>query len=227
MKKQIEGLNKDILALWDSVPITNRGKLIPLLYSHHALSSGGMVFVGFNPSFNDRVVGNFNFKRFLYRGASNVDYGWLHNFEKNAFDHYPYFTKIKELAVDSGMAVSVLDLFLVRGKNQLDVCSSVLDSRGMLNNFGAAQFAIFKRVLNLCAPKVLVVGNAKASEIIRREMDLVWNESGGYYQFPCCQSDLKFPIHLVSMLSGRRPLDRFSLERLKWHVKHSIRRADS
>jgi hypothetical protein len=95
--------------------------------------------------------------------------------------------------------------------------------KGELNQFGLDQLPIFRDALKAIVPRAIVVTNAFGSEIVRKHFadDLVWDEERGHHWFS--GGDKKVPIFFSSMLSGQRALDRWSYERLVWHIKQSLK----
>jgi hypothetical protein len=98
---------------------------------------------------------------------------------------------------------------------------------GKLNHFALDQLAIFKDALIAVKPKCVVVSNAFGSEIVRKyfKENIQWDEEKGFHWFK--SGDIKVPIFFTSMLSGQRSLDRWSYERLVWHIKQAVKVGNS
>ena len=100
---------------------------------------------------------------------------------------------------------------------------SRIKENGNLNQFALDQISIFKDALTAVNPKCIVVTNASGSEIIREQFDvnLQWDNKRGFHWFK--YGDAKIPIFFTSMLSGQRALDRWSYERLIWHIEQALK----
>ncbi|MEY3784343.1 MAG: hypothetical protein RLZZ230_665 [Candidatus Parcubacteria bacterium] len=68
-----------------------------------------------------------------------------------------------------------------------------------------------------------VVSNAFGSQVVRDYLkeDLVWDKKKGFHCYTGMEK--KVPVFFTSMLSGQRALDRWSYERLVWHIKQAVK----
>lgn len=114
------------------------------------------------------------------------------------------------------------DLFLYKETSQSDFMNRVR-SKGKLNEFGMDQIMLFEEILVQIRPRCVVVTNATASEILREYIqdDLSWDSERGFHWFT--RGGKKIPIFFTSMLSGQRALDRWSYERLVWHIGQAVK----
>ncbi len=90
-------------------------------------------------------------------------------------------------------------------------------------SFFQEQISIAYEVINSLEPKVVVVVNAKASDLILDswKSKLKYSENTGYHNIILNNGE-SIPIFFSGMLSGRRPLDKHSRKRLIWHIKRSL-----
>jgi hypothetical protein len=95
-------------------------------------------------------------------------------------------------------------------------------------DFLSQQIQIAKELIIHIKPKIIVVANTLARDLMLKEHDLgvnffdfKFNEVLGTYQIS--NTELKdTPIFFTSMLTGQRALDNGSFERLKWHIKNVL-----
>jgi len=94
---------------------------------------------------------------------------------------------------------------------------------GKLNQFALDQLAVFKEALHSVNPKCIVVSNAFGSQFVRGYLkeDLVWDKKKGFHWYTGMEK--KVPAFFTSVLSGQRALDRWSYERLVWHVQQTVK----
>jgi hypothetical protein len=76
-------------------------------------------------------------------------------------------------------------------------------------------------VIEESQPRGIVVVNAQASVLYKSNNHLAFDEHRGYY--PQKLAGRNVPVFLSGMLTGQRALDRFSFERLRWHIAKSLR----
>ncbi len=96
--------------------------------------------------------------------------------------------------------------------------------KSILNKFALAQLDILKEIIIGINPKVIVVVNAFASDIINDYGLFKINKNEFEMEgYDILEIDNKnIPIIFSSMLTGQRALDNHSLRRLKWIIKKSI-----
>jgi hypothetical protein len=120
------------------------------------------------------------------------------------------------------------DLFCFRGNNQDHFLDTYIFNakkkrrRTQINLFGLKQIVILLRVIQLNKPKVIVLPNKGAAdkllEVFRLvDKDIIFGEEYGTHYIK--MKGGKYPIFLSSNLHLRNRLDKFSQERLGWHVK--------
>jgi hypothetical protein len=143
--------------------------------------------------------------------------------DKHAYTNYSlYFGKPIEIAKTINLPWDHIDLFLYRETSQTSFMNRIMEN-GKLNQFALDQLAIFKDALVAVNPRCVVVSNAFGSEIVRKYLkeNIQWDEKKGFHWFK--SGDIKVPMFFTSMLSGQRSLDRWSYERLVWHIKQAVK----
>lgn len=143
--------------------------------------------------------------------------------ENYAYEKYAqFFARPIELAKGVGLAWQHIDLFLYKETSQSDFKKRIMTG-DTLNQFALEQIELFEEVLLATDPKCVIVANAFASELLREHIkhELTWDSEQGFHWFT--KGGKRVPIFFSSMLSGQRALDRWSYERLKWHVGEAVK----
>lgn len=223
-------INSKIVDLWDTHFSGDSNVYAPLFYDE--FKSGGLLFVGLNPSFSKTA-----FKTIL-PGTEFDDIDSFFKWSKISSNHdlidtcieYSniarnsyrlYFRRPAEIAVKVELAWQHIDLFLYHETNQEQIMK-IIKTHGALNQFALDQIEICNHVITKIEPACIVVINAAASKILREHFDhaLTWDESRGFHWFRWLEK--KTPIFFSSMLSGGA-LDCGSYERLVWHVGQALK----
>ena len=131
---------------------------------------------------------------------------------------YAYFNKFNDLSTYTNLDWEHIDLFFHRETSQ-DKFKNSIHNRKELIEFAQCQLKLSKQMIFSCEPKMIVVANAFASDILVKEFDLVFNENFGYHEIKV--SGRVVPIFLASMLTGSRARDKYSYHRLKWELKNA------
>lgn len=224
-------INKKILSVWKKHFGASDEIYAPIF--HDEFKTGGIIFVGMNPSFDARGV------RKLVRGTEYEKitpdfYRWrAFALDPKRIDtsiaigrlvteKYVFFKRMHEIAQEANMHFQHLDLFVYRQTKQNEFMRLVRDKSGTLNTFGYDQLKIFLEVLKGIHPKIIVVSNAGAGAILKDyfKKEIHFDDKRGFHQLSL--NDSKIPIFFSSMLSGQRALDNGSYERLKWHIREAI-----
>lgn len=115
--------------------------------------------------------------------------------------------------------VVLWDVFSLRINKQND-----LDSFFKLNpKMKIYQLLMLLRVIEICKPKMIVLANCGAANKLLSysksnvHLSIIFDEENGTHQFS--YKDFKCPMFISANLSSRNSLDRFSKERLGWHLK--------
>ncbi|KKU82247.1 MAG: hypothetical protein UY07_C0001G0033 [Parcubacteria group bacterium GW2011_GWA1_47_8] len=227
-----EKINSKIVTLWNKYFQNDQDVYAPLFYDE--FKKGGLLFVGMNPSFSAR-----GFKTILqnteYKDMDPDTFFKWSNISSNpkliddcikvenyAYQNYSlYFGRPVEIAKNVGLDWQHIDLFLYKETSQTDFMNRVR-SKGVLNEFGMDQIKLFEDILVQIEPRCVVVSNATGSEILREyiKSDLSWDAERGFHWFT--RGGKKIPMFFSSMLSGQRALDRWSYERLVWHIGQAV-----
>jgi len=122
-----------------------------------------------------------------------------------------------------------IDLFFYRDTSQDHFKKFIMgdSKKGILNEFGEKQLSIAVDLINYISPKLIVVANSFASDMLSKKLnisDSQFNEDTGYHIITINGKDTI--IFFSSMLTGRRALDNRSFERLKWHIRQALRVGD-
>ena len=225
-------INQRILDLWKkNIEYQELTKYYPLLYPEGEKRQ--IAFMGFNPSFSEdkmmpigRKLGFFDDNKglntfFSYsRENSPQQAVKVQKFDEYAIENYHvYFNLLHKIAKDVKLELQHTDLFLIRDKKQKNV-KKLLE---IYPAFFQEQISIALEVVNSLEPKVVVVINAKASDLILDswKSKLTYSENTGHHNISLNNGE-SIPIFFSGMLSGRRPLDKHSRKRLVWHIKRSI-----
>ena len=231
----IEQINGDLKRIWEEHIPAGSNAYSPMQYRKP--KRGALVFVGLNPSFSptgwrsllkhsdtpDLDPHSF----FSWPSPQNFDVELVHRLEAEAEDRYSFFAPHRKLAGELKCDWVHLDLFAYRVTEQAKLKARVLASANdiALNEFGIAQFKVFSDLLALSEPSAVVVINALASQIYASQRKPAFEMDTGYYLDST--NGHAFPVFFSGMLTGARALDRFSRERLYWHVCKTLRNAQS
>lgn len=228
-----EKINSKIIALWNKYFQNNTEVYAPMFYDD--FNQGGLLFVGMNPSFSESGI------RTILRATQyeHIDpssyFKWKNissnlrlvddciNVENIAYKKYKkFFGPPDKIAKEVGLGWQHIDLFLYKETSQTKFKKRIL-SKGMLNAFALDQIALFEEVLEVINPQCVIVANALGSELLRKYIknDLEWDASRGFHWFT--RGGKRIPMFFASMLSGQRALDRWSYERLKWHIGQAVK----
>lgn len=223
-----DDFNKQALAIWRAH--LKEDALMPALYPHgHFKNNLELLILGMNPAFNEDAIQ----KRLSGLGigmqATDV-FRWspkeepryvaeLLRAELDAFANYgTYFKPLREFADEIGCvhSYSHLDLFHWRHTKQHEFTPFV-GSPDNLNEFGRAQIALTRVMIERLRPKVVVIANAAAARYAVACMPLEY-VAGSRTQ--CTLPGSTLPRFFLSgMLSGMRRMDTFSRIRLEVDVR--------
>ena len=228
-----EEINSKIVSLWSKYFKGDPDVYAPLFYDE--LKKGGLLFVGCNPSFSVRGFGTFlrdteykNIDPSTFFKWSNISLNQKLIDDCIKIDNYAYakylrfFARLIEIAKKIEFDWQHIDIFLYRETSQNNFTDRIMEG-GALNDFALDQIALFEEILAKIEPRCVVVANAFGAEILRKHIknDLTWDEERGFHWFT--KSSKKIPMFFSSMLSGQRALDRWSYERLMWHIGQALK----
>lgn len=216
--------NFEALKIWKEFEKEKNLELMPLLIGNYNIEAK-ILFVGMNPSYNTKWMDKFFVSdlcpNHLKNNISNELFKWggvdlesriqiVKEWEilANKGVYKNYFGKFDIFTEDCGFeekSWAHLDLFLMRGTEQKKEIKMVYE-KSKLNNFGERQSKLLLEAISKNEHKIIVVLNAKASEIIcekignkKLETQFLFNDKTFFFS---------------SMLTGQRALDRFSRKRL-------------
>lgn len=245
-------INEKILEIWKNEDYETEMKdikLLPILYPKFKKNS--ILFIGLNPSFSKKNITNtikgiedkyknINFKdaekklnRVNIEKKESIELSI--DLEREANNKNNYFKKLKEISNDNYQHI---DLFYFRATNQKEAKDKISKSNEntniILNDFAIAQLKVAHEMIEKINPKVIVVINAFASDIITRNK---YNKKPSRVFFPgdnilkinddsfkekgydSLEINDGIPILFSSMLSGQRALDNHTYRRLKWQIR--------
>jgi len=241
-------INDEYIELWKDNE--NIVKNIPSLYPE--LEKDNLLFVGINPSCPNselkkrlKIIGSkltpeefkewdsskIEEKRVVIKNERNVAKG-RYNDDKP----YQYFKPFKDISKEVSMDWEHIDVFRNIAKTQKKLKDIIdISSTGKPNrDFEKIQIQIFKKLLLKLVPKIIVVQNALARDIIvseygidhsdwnvgkRDNFKIFWNDEEGFHEIKL--GDRNVPILFSGMLSGQRCIDKGSQKRLRWHIKEA------
>jgi hypothetical protein len=189
------------------IPYADRGFRFPT-----NLKTDSILFIGINPSYNIGVS---------HKAYHNSFYSLNQQGE-----NHRYFKKFEDIAEHTTSNWSHIDLFFYQETAQKSFYEILQNQNG--KDFLSQQIQIAKELMIHIKPKLIVVANTLARDLMLKEHDLgvnffdfKFNEDLGTYQIS--NTELKdTPIFFTSMLTGQRALDNGSFERLKWHIKNVL-----
>lgn len=187
-----------------------------------------ILFIGINPSFNkEKGLGNNDF---------NNDNDGFYNNDDCHIDRNSYFKKFREISKEVNSDWAHTDLLFFRETNQKFV--NQLLNLEIGKEFIKKQLEISKQIIIQAKPKVIIVSNALARDLmgifIKGEENIEINEPSMKFKFKfdddlgthkiINQKELEnIPVFFTSMLTGQRALDLGSYKRLIWHIKYVLK----
>lgn len=234
----IDKIDCELINLWNQqfsnqLHQSDKPVYVPMPYEKPV--DDALLFVGLNPSFS--IAGWKSVLRdsehaqvdtgsvYKWKGSTQraLDVELMSKLEGLARQKYAFFGPHRCLAKSLDMEWCHLDLFAYRETSQKEARDLLFEppnSTATLTNFGKAQIALFKRTLALSRPKAVIVINALASMVFRAHLSPTFDASNGYYRL----GEDQVPVFFSGMLTGGRALDRFSRDRLFWHVAKALRK---
>lgn len=195
---------KDIEEIWqrqiDEHPETAAEDIIARGYAvERELPHRDVLFIGMNPAFN-----------------GNHEELWRNYFyppcQGNSF--FNAIAKFSESTLGYKNA-SHHDLLFIRHTSQKYVQS--LFKNEHFKDFMERQLALSVKIIKQLNPKLIVVLNAGAGELLVKDKQLPFDkELGAYIAYEST------PVLFSSMLSGVRPLDKGSRKSLEWHINYIL-----
>lgn len=217
MKVEIQKkYQKEIDDIWDNrlfaeISVIDRGYAIS-----DNVEKKSLLFLGINPSYSGE-----NKSRHFYTLSQREN------------EYKRYFSKFEEISKDVDLIWSHIDLLFLRETKQKFIDEIIRKETNGLE-FIWQQLQVSKKILEEINPKIIVVSNTKARQFLGKEKkngkniwlgyDFEFNDNIGTYQIKSKDSNLyNTPVFFSSMLTGQRALDNGSFERLKWHIKRTLK----
>jgi hypothetical protein len=220
-------VNQETLALWKKTFNAQGDELLPLIYP--PIKKSALLFIGLNPSFNQKALkrnlrgtpyAEKNVKDFYhYSSIDNFDLESAKNIVQLTRDKYPYFKRFKEIARSVDKDWEHIDLFFYYETSQSTIRKKIKNNNP--RDFWRNQLVLSKELIREAKPIIIVRANAYASTIIENEFNARYNKEKGYHEIKLNNKTL--PVFLEGMLTGQRALDNYSFERLKWHIRQTIK----
>ncbi len=230
LKMENKDFNKELLKIWKEHK--DILKVYPLFCPD--FKEDCILFIGINPSFSDKA-----FKRMKKNGSELIKKDLIYpntekeewiikqiiKDEKDGKKIHPYFKKFIEIAEETKQDWEHLDLFFFRETSQNKTKTSIGYKKNNkdieMNDFGSKQLKLSLSIIEKIHPKIIVVCNALASEILQDKYKINPNlDEEGFHKIEI--NNKKTPILFSGMLTGQRALDNDSLERLKWHIRRVL-----
>lgn len=214
--------NRRSMQLWEATFGNSTDSELRVPYQYPPLNANCLLFVGLNPSFRKQCEAS----------ANGVDYRWSQRAQfssdkaqEDEREHRhgnQYYTAFRKVSEALGRAWEHIDLFFIRSTKQTEVKCYLQASREDLSDFAQRQLEITKYLLSALKPIGLVIANAYAADIFIRSFGPRMDTKLGCY-FCTGVLESRVPVFPASMLSGQRALDKYSRERLVWHINHVLR----
>lgn len=241
----VSAVNRKLKALWEGTA-EFAPELWPMVQGPEV--EDGFLSVGLNPAFSNddgpgwhHLRGVVGLERVLESPSTffkwnppdhpNFNPAMAVLVEKSAFERHRFFSPVRALRdslliYDPTLQWSHLDVFFIRktAHLELDTVLFELTPEGggplALTDFGARQFELFERLMELSKPRIVVIYNLVASKLYlqaRRETISYDDDLG-------CWLDTIAGRVVPVLFSGISTyLDQFSKRRLAWHARHVLR----
>jgi hypothetical protein len=232
-------INATLFELWDKHGDPMKDRYVPLVCGQP--TQGGLVFVGFNPPFSDEgwvslikkwretAKKPVNPKRFFrwHTGMRLADFDVPLALEiaAHARRHFVFFRPYRDLAANLNMEWEYLNLFAYQSAKQADAEARLFKKPVYLhelNEFGARQVELFRELLPLTRPRVVIVASGLAGHVYRKHWKPTFSQDDGYYFDRI--GEVSVPIFFSGMLTGQRASDAIARDRLHGQVARALGR---
>lgn len=200
-----------------NTPLLDRGFVFQF---DEGLVEPDVLFVGVNPSYADGSE------------KENLFYTQEQGLQHSYFQPFKRIADTLERVYERKITWTHLDILVFR-ETQQSFIKDVLFKNPLGVEFLVEQIAISKRILEYLRPKVLVVSNTMARELLGKNRNGneygVW--AGFHFDFDKeIGTDIilnseplqSTKVFFTSMLSGQRALDNGTKERLIWHINEVL-----
>ncbi len=216
-------LNVELRKLWDAninelkeFYDCKNNILSPMIFPEDSKTTNeDILFIGLNPSFSENTI---------KKHKANPSIFYYKNYDLNKNDIIEYETKNKDddffnkiEGVSNNHSKKIIDLYFIRKTNQKDFVSNFINK---YSDFANKQLELSKELILESKQKLIVVINAKASEIIKEQFNIQetdFDDKIGTYRIKL--NNKKIPVIFSGMLSGQRALDKGSFRRLQWQIE--------
>jgi hypothetical protein len=214
----IDTFNDRIEDLWHEYKGKYKLTISPLLYSEP--EKGGMLSIGINPSFIDKGIA----KREKYDFANiKQNKKAIITGHEDTVKHYKFFAPYRKISRKLHLLYAHIDLFYYRS-SQNELKKVIFDNK-RLNNFAYKQLKISQHIINYINPRIIVVINALARDILKGKKGDVsstiqvgeFNETYGTYLIKIAGKEYS------TFFTGYMSIDEGTLERLQWHIKYVLK----
>ena len=214
--------NQAVIKLWKRHIKADDNELIPLIYPP-LNAKADLLFVSLNPALPKKKDWEFFLWKNFLQSEDQVSY--LRRAQKkqeHARERIAFYGPFREMAKDFRVKWEHVDLFFYRmtkakGLKKI-VC--VKDNFKELNPFGERQLQLSSQLIAHFSPKIVVVANVEAARIFAREFAAEFDKER------CCHwsqiNGKTVPTFLGSPLSGLGTMDRYSRQRLEWHIARTL-----
>src|SRR5690606_2517249 len=114
---------------------------------------------------------------------------------------HPYFKKFKDISEKVGVGWAHIDLLFVRETNQKVV--KEIESKKLGEKFINEQLDISLTIIENVLPKIIVVNNTYARELLKGRLNCIFDEKIGTHRITNKNSLQGTPIFFTSMLTGQ------------------------
>lgn len=238
MTENTDIYNQKIIDLWvkysEKHPFT---QLFPLLYK--PFEENRILFIGLNPSFDKSKILKHGTNAGIIKSENDLEelYNWSNvpsrdlidkiiALDKCIIEKHSYYKPLQRISEFLKLKMEAIDLFVFRKTKQLDIKNYIkfVNDKIEMDSFFTEQVNIALDLINNMNPRLIVVVNAFASDIIKsvwKEWITDFSRDKGHHFFKL-STDKEIPVFFSGMLSGQRALDKYSRERLKWHLRKAL-----
>jgi hypothetical protein len=212
-----------IKAIWENEEFKENEVLKELMKRgvvlQNEMSTNSILFVGINPSFND--------KKGLASNDFNTENDGFYNNTDGHIDKNPYFKKFIDISNKLELDWAHTDLLFFRETNQKFV--NLLLTKAIGKKFIQTQLEISRQIIIQSKPKVIIVSNSLARVIMGTAkehymgFEIVFDSEMGTHKIINVEELRNVPIFFTSMLTGQRALDNGSYARLVWHIQYALK----
>lgn len=233
--ERLQKIHHQLIKSWEEQHYTS---LVPMIYPNPQPDS--LLFIGINPSLGEKdivkVLADTEFAPVVPDRASvreyfsfkpNLVYQQLQNWQ--TIQHYHrqklnYFERHRKIAEKAGMPWEQLDLFQLRESAQVNLVR--LLKNNLTDPFFPEQLEIFFDLLEVIAPKIIVIMNRKTGEILKKK--LPEDKAGVSALRPTDRNDIymfefrgqKIPVLFSVHIQYKTPIER---DRINNDIVNTIR----